>query len=234
MQFGNRLLDGLSANDRRRLGALVETVSLGSQQYTNHRDARMTHVDFPSGALMSVVATLANGGTCEVAVVGLEGFVEIDAALESRVAGRSSFCQVAGTVVRMPIDVFLAELESNRAFAVLVRRSVRARSFVTEQTAACNAKHSMVERCARWLLMVRERTGSDGFRITQDFLAMMLGVRRASVTIAARALQAAGTITYYRGEVRILDRSGLGEAACECYEISRAAIERAFSSADQD
>jgi len=230
--FGNRLLAALSEVTRARVEATVDVVALERQQYTNRYDTPMETVDFPIDAVMSVVATLANGSTCEVATVGREGFVEADAALASRIAHRTSFCQIPGHVARMPIDAFQAELDTNPEFRALVLRAVRTRTFMTEQLATCNLKHTIVERFARWLLMTRDRLERAQFNVTHEFLAMMLGARRAGVSQAAATLQAGGCIAYRRGIVMILNDDLLAARACECYAAERVAVETCFRDDD--
>jgi CRP-like cAMP-binding protein len=230
--FGNRLLAALSVSARVRIATMLDVIALERQQYTNRFDVPMKTVDFPIDTVMSVVATLSNGTTCEVATVGREGFVEVDAALASRIAHRTSFCQIPGHVARMPIDGFVAELDTNTEFKTLVLRSVRARTFMTEQLATCNLKHTIVERFGRWLLMTRDRLGRSEFKVTHEFLAMMLGARRAGVSQAAATLQAVGCIAYRRGIVMILDDRALTARACECYEAERVVIETAFRKDD--
>ncbi|MDP9106695.1 MAG: Crp/Fnr family transcriptional regulator [Candidatus Eremiobacteraeota bacterium] len=226
--FRNRVLGALSAAAQARFAALLDVVALERQQHTNVYDAPMRTVDFPIDAVMSVVATLANGSTVEVATVGCEGFVEVDAALASRTAHRTSFCQVPGHVARMPIDVFQAELERDAEFRTVVLRVVRARTFMTEQLATCNLKHTVIERFARWLLMTRDRLERSEFKVTHEFLGMMLGARRAGVSQAAATLQASGCIAYRRGLIEILDDRALTARACECYTAEREAIEICF------
>jgi CRP-like cAMP-binding protein len=230
--FENRLLAALSETSRARIEGSIEVVPLDRQQYTNLYDAPMRFVDFPIDAVMSVVTTLRNGSTCEVATIGREGFVEVDAALASRTAHRTSFCQIPGHVARMPVNVFQAELDENHEFKTLVLRAVRARAFITEQLATCNLKHTLVERFGRWLLMTRDRLECDEFRVTHEFLAMMLGSRRAGVSQAAATLQMAGCIAYRRGIIRILERDALIARTCECYAAEREAIELCFRKDD--
>ena len=226
--FGNRLLAALSEVTRARVHATLDVVALARQQFTNRYDTPMQTVDFPIDAVMSVVATLSNGSTCEVATVGREGFVEVGAALASRTAHRTSFCQIPGHVARMPIDAFQAELETNREFKTLVMHAVRTRAFMTEQLAMCNLKHTIVERFARWLLMTRDRLKCSEFNVTHEFLAMMLGARRAGVSQAAATLQAGGCIAYRRGIIVILNDTALTARACECYAAERDAVETGF------
>jgi CRP-like cAMP-binding protein len=226
--FANRLLGVLPAADRARLQPMIAVVALEPRQHTNFYDTPMRSVDFPIDAILSVVATLSNGSTCEVATVGREGFVEIDAALASRVAHRTSFCQIPGRVARMPIGVFEAELRASPEFKTLVMRAVRARVFITEQLAMCNLKHAVIERFARWLLMTRDRLQRGEFKVTHEFLAMMLGARRAGVSQAAAILQRAGCIAYRRGIIIILDDDALAARSCECYAAEREAIDMSF------
>ncbi len=226
--FGNRLLSALSASGRARVAAMLDVVALERQQYTNRADTVMRNVDFPIDTVMSVVATLANGSTCEVATVGREGFVEVDAALASRVAQRASFCQIPGYVARMPLDAFQAELDVNPEFKTFVLRAVRARTFMTEQLATCNLKHTVIERFARWLLMTRDRLDRGEFKVTHEFLAMMLGARRAGVSQAAATLQAGRCIAYRRGIIMILDDNALAARACECYAAEREVIKQCY------
>jgi CRP-like cAMP-binding protein len=213
-------------------GRLISHRLRRDEHIHGHGDA-ITFVDFPVDALVSIVSTLENGGMCEVATVGRESFAEVDVALGSRISSRTAFCQTPGTVLRLPVDDFEA-LWTLPAVARLVRRVVRARLIVTEQLATCNVRHSVIERCAKWLLLTRFHLGLDELSMTHDFLALMLGVRRAGVTTAAAALQAAGAIEYRRGAIRILSPEKLGELACECPGICIAAYERSLAGDDVD
>jgi CRP-like cAMP-binding protein len=200
------------------------------EQIHGHGEA-ITFVNFPVNALVSIVSTLSNGGMCEVATVGREGFAEVDVALGSRISSRTAFCQTPGTVLRLPVDDF-ERLWAHPAVATLVRRVVRARLIVTEQLATCNVRHTVIERCAKWLLLTRFHLGLDVLSMTHDFLALMLGVRRAGVTTAAAALQAAGAIEYRRGSIRLMSLERLAELACECPAVCIGAYERSLSGDD--
>lgn len=215
---GNRLLDALPQADRVGLEADLEVVTLAAHTFTHAAGAVLTYVDFPIGAVFSVVATLEDGDTIEVGSVGSEGFVESDAALNSPFSQRSSICQVGGTVGRMSIARFVARMASSESFARHMRRNVRATLFRAQQFAACNAKHSILQRCARWLSMTEDRVGNARFSLTHEFLAIMMGVRRASVSEAADALAEMGAISYRRGILTVLDKALLNATACECYE----------------
>jgi CRP-like cAMP-binding protein len=222
---GNRLLDALPASDRIGLEADLEIVTIAAHKFTQSVGSVMNHVDFPIDAVLSVVATLENGDTVEVGTVGSEGFVESDAALNSALSQRTSFCQVRGTVGRMTIARFEARMTSSISFARLMRRNVRAALFSAQQFAACNAKHSILQRCARWLSMTEDRVGNPEFNLTHEFLAIMMGVRRASVSECADELHTMGAISYRRGAVRVLDRALLNATACECYAACKLAFE---------
>jgi CRP-like cAMP-binding protein len=221
---GNLLLDGLPQADRLDLEADLEIVTLAAHKFTHSVGRVMDYVDFPINAVLSVVATLKNGDSVEVGTVGSEGFVESDAALDSSLSQRTSFCQVRGTVGRMSISRFESRMASSGSFARLMRRNVRAALFSAQQFAACNVKHSILQRCARWLSMTEDRVGSAEFTLTHDFLAIMLGVRRPGVSEAADALQKLGAITYHRGAVTVLDHALLNATACECYQACKHAF----------
>jgi CRP-like cAMP-binding protein len=226
---GNRLLDGLPPVDRADLEADLQIITIPAHKFTQSVGGAVAHVDFPIDAVLSVVATLDNGDTVEVGTVGNEGFVEFDAALGSALAQRTSFCQVGGTVGRMPIGRFAERMANSGSFARHIRRNVRAALFSAQQFAACNVKHSILQRCARWLSMTEDRVGKAEFTLTHEFLAIMLGVRRASVSEAADSLQTMGAISYRRGVVSIIDQALLNSTACECYEACKLAFASSLS-----
>jgi len=189
----------------------------------------MECVDFPLTALMTVVGSLESGVEYEVAGVGTEGFVEVDAALDSKVALRTAMCQFPGEVARMPVEAFQTQLQLSPVFARLVRRAVRARLFLTEQNSMCSLRHSVAERLARWLLVTHERLPHrSDLDVTHDFLATILGSRRAGVSEAAAKLQELGAIDYQRGNVTFGDLGALAAASCECYAFCRDAIEESI------
>jgi CRP-like cAMP-binding protein len=221
---GNRLLDALLGADAPGLLSDLEVVTLPSRKWLAPYGGPRHHIDFPIDAVISIVATLRSGDAVEVGTVGREGFVETDAALESDTFRRGSFCHVSGNVARMSLRRFQERMDENTSFARLMRRSVTATLFTTQQFAACNARHDVEARCARWLLMTRDRVGRDSFPLTHDSLATLLGVRRASVTVAARSLQSCGAIAYTRGMVSIVHDAALRAAACECYEDCKEAF----------
>lgn len=222
---GNRILDALPHGDRVNIDADVDVLTVEAHQATHSVGGVVDHVDFPIDAVLSVVATLENGDTVEVGTVGSEGFVESDAALDAALSQRTSFCQVRGRVGRMSIRCFASRMAASGSFAQLMRRNVRATLFSAQQFAACNAKHTILQRCARWLSMTEDRVGSAEFMLSQEFLAIMLGVKRIGMSDATEKLQEMGAIAYRRGLVTVLDRALLNATACECYQ----ACKRAFA-----
>lgn len=222
---GNRLLDALPLGDRAGLAADVEIVTIAAHTFTHSADAVVEFVDFPIDAVISVVVALENGDMVEVGTVGCEGFVECDVALNAERAQRTSYCQVGGTVGRMTAARFAARMAGSPSFAGLMRRNVRAALFSAQQFAACNAEHSILQRCARWLSMTEDRVGQSHFMLTHEYLSILMGVRRASVSEAADALATLGAIAYHRGAVTVLDKTLLNGATCECYAACKQAFD---------
>jgi CRP-like cAMP-binding protein len=215
----NAILAGLPAADLEDLTPHLRIVPLTRGQVTNMADGRIGYVDFPLDAMISVMATFSTGNSCEVAFVGREGFVEADAALTFGAAARMTVCQIAGTVARMRADVFAAQLAERPVLDRLIRRSLRSRLYITEQIAACNLRHTVTERLARWLLTTSDGIGNDRVALTQETFAVMLGVRRAGVSEAAAALARKGAVTLGRAAITVADRAALRAAGCECYDM---------------
>jgi CRP-like cAMP-binding protein len=215
----NAILAALPPEDLEELASHLRVVTLTRAQTTNLADGRIGNVDFPLSAMISVMATFSSGTSCEVAFVGREGFVEADAALTFGAAARTTICQIPGTVARMRADVFAEQLVERPALDRLVRRSLRSRLYITEQIAACNLRHTVTERLARWLLTTSDGIGSDRVALTQETFAVMLGVRRAGVSEAAAALARKGAVTLGRAAITVADRGALREAGCECYDV---------------
>jgi CRP-like cAMP-binding protein len=217
---GNQLLDSLPGADRSELAESLRVVSFALRDPVTVAGEPLAHVAFPIDCVFSVVALFASGTTTEVGTVGREGYLpgEVSAGLPA--ALRTSFCQVPGQGALMPRAAFERAFAERPTFTALVQRYAGARLFTSEQLTACNLTHAVVQRCARWLLMTMDRVGGPDFPLTHEFLAMMLGVRRAGVTEAAGKLQRAGAISYRRGNITVLDRPMLLAASCECYEAT--------------
>lgn len=222
----NRLLALLSPGDRASLRPHLEPLSLEYRQPLYAADKKIEHVYFIETGVGSLVNTMANGQAAEVGTIGNEGLVGVPVVLGDDRAPTSVYVQVPGAGLRMKASLFKKALAQSATMQVVMLRYVHALFNQVAQSAACNHFHSLEQRTCRWLLMTRDRMHSDQFLLTQEFLAMMLGVQRAGVSIAAGGLQRAGLITYKRGNVTILDRPGLKKLSCECYEISKREFDR--------
>ena len=225
----NLLLSNLSNEVRDRLleGSRVEHLELAKVLFEPGEPIQ--HVYFPLCGVISLVTILTDGDLIEMATVGCEGVVgapmTYDPAKGSNARGVS---QIEGDSIRVSVDVFRAELLRSAELADLVNQFSYALFSLVGQNAACNRLHSIEQRCARWLLMTRDRVEDDQIHLTQEFLSQMLGARRASVTEAAATLQEAGAISYARGEITIVDRMLLEELSCECYDVVRTAFSRLY------
>jgi len=209
----------LPAAEREAICANVFIVTLASGAVTFDAGVAYDWVLFPIDCVLSVVAVLADGQGCEVGTIGNEGTAGIPIALGAR-ALRSTICQVAGRSGRMSTHAFLDAFDRYPGCRELVRASEIARSFFVEQLVVCNTIHTIEKRCARWLLSLADRKATDTYALTHEYLALMLGVRRPSVTLAERNLQTLGAITYRHGIIRIVDRALLESLACECYRVT--------------
>jgi CRP-like cAMP-binding protein len=223
-RLGNRLLDALPAGEVCGLAGDIVILSLKAKQSTQSAGERIVHVDFPIDAVLSVVATLKTGETVEVGTVGNESFVELEVALDSTLASRTSFCQVEGRVGRMGVDQFRHHMATSDAFARAMRTNVRAALFSSQQFAVCNLKHTVIQRCARWLAMTADRVDRPQFSLSREFLAIMLGAKAPVVAEATDRLERSGAVAYRASDVRVLDSGVLHNAACECYGFSKAAF----------
>lgn len=223
----NRLLAALAPDAAAWLEPHLAPVSLDVGQVLAEPGEPFTHVYFPETAIVSLVNRMADGAGVEVGTIGNEGMAGVAAFLEAEAAESQTFCQIPGAALRAPAAVVAEAAGAPPTFRRLLNRYTQAYLTQVAQGAACNRLHHLEARCARWLLMTHDRVGgADAFPLKQEFLALMLGVRRAGVTVAAGALQDAGLIRYRRGGIRVLDRAGLEAASCECYGIVRRAFDR--------
>jgi CRP-like cAMP-binding protein len=222
----NRILAALPPKELKRLEPKVEAVSLEFKQPVYEPGEPIRHVYFPTSGVVSLVTVMSDDQPVEIATVGREGMVGLPVFLEAGEIPGRAFCQVPGAALRMEAEAFKVEAQWGGGLTSLLLRYTQALFNQVAQSAACNRTHTVEERCARWLLMTQDRVGEDRFPLTQEFMAMMLGVRRATVNVAAGILQRAGFITYMRGRITVLDRPGLESASCECYAKVQSEFDR--------
>jgi CRP-like cAMP-binding protein len=223
----NRLLRALSPTTGPQVRLMLDPVALRLKETLITRDAPITAVYFPVDAVVSVVSTFADGSTREVATIGNEGLVGVPRFLQADRMPFTAVVQVPGAALRMEAAHFdLAVRTVGSDFVEVLARYTHAWCTQLSQHAVCHGHHRVVQRCARWLLQTQDRVGRATFPLTQEFLAVMLGVRRPSVTAVARHLQQAGLIQYQRGLIHVLDRPGLEAASCECYGVIRREMDR--------
>lgn len=222
----NRLLGLLTPTDYARLRPHLDRIPLGYRQSLYQANRPIGFVYFIESGVGSLVNTMTNGDAAEVGTIGNEGVVGLPLLLGDTRAPTAVYVQVPGGGLRMKATVFNKELARSASMRLVMHHYAHAFFNQVAQSAACNQFHSIEQRCARWMLMTHDRMQSDEFLLTQEFLAMMLGVQRTGVSVAAAALQRAGLIHYRRGNVSILDRRGLIGSSCECYGVSKKEFDR--------
>jgi CRP-like cAMP-binding protein len=222
----NQLLAALSTKNYRHLLPLLEPVSFALGDILYEPQAAIRYVYFPHRAVISIINILKNNSMVEMTLVGSEGMLGTALLSGDDRSPHQALVQVADGGMRMKTRIFKKEFGQNTELRNLVLSYSQALFVQVAQTAACNSLHPIVQRLARWLLMTQDRVGSDPFHLTHGFIATMLGVQRAGVTIAAGSLQKAGLIGYRRGTVSILKRDELEETACECYATIKAETAR--------
>ncbi len=216
-RIDNRLLAVLPPADRQRLRADLEWVTLNFGDVLMEPGDLIRHVYFPNNSLVSLLTLVDNRHALEVGMVGQEGMVGAALGLGVNITPVRALVQGGGRALRMRGSVFRKEMRQCAALQRGVHSYIHSLMKQVAQTAACNRFHAVDARLARWLLMTRDRIGSDSFPLTQEFLGHMLGVRRAGVTEAAQALKKRKLVQYSRGVISVLDGAGLESAACSCY-----------------
>lgn len=215
------LLRNVDADEIERLGSIVERVTLAQGTPLATAGDPPEYVWFPAGAIVSAVIRMEDGVLVEAALIGAEGVVGLNVFWGDRTTIISAVVQVAGVAFRCRTDVLRERINEFPTLRRAVFQYGGTFLATVAQTAACNATHNLRQRVSRWLLMANDRAGRDRFRITHEFVAAIINVRRAGVSQFASELRGAGAIAYTRGEVRILDRGVLESEACECYEAIR-------------
>jgi len=218
-QVGNSILRSLPRHERAQVLSSAEFVRLKLHQVLHEPGEAIKSCYFLNNGLGSVLTVLPHGKTVEVGLIGKEGFVGTPIIFGFKTSGLRVVTQGDGTAYRVEVSSLLAMLPECPELEKHLQRFSMILGMQSTQLAACNRLHDVVARLARWLLMSHDRIGGTTLPLTQDFLAQMLGTRRASVTVAAGTLQKAGMIEYTRGNVRILDRQKLEKTACGCYQV---------------
>ena len=217
----NLLLAALPAPDYARIEPMLESVSPRLKDVLHKPGEPLSDVYFPGGGFCSVLTVLEDGGMVEVATIGREGMVGMSAIFDSGPVPSVSMVQAeAATTYRMAVSAFRAEVDRRGPFHTLMSRYAQALIAFVMQSTACNAVHSIEQRLARWLLTAQDRVEANEFPLTQEFVAMMLGATRPTVSVVAATLQRAGLIRYHRGRVIVIDRAALEAASCECYRTA--------------
>lgn len=214
---GNSLVDALPLWQRNQFIAQCETVPMQWGECLAEKSMQIRYVYFPLTGFASLVISVDGHRPLELNMIGNEGMLGAELVLEKRVAPYTSIVQGSGAALRLSALAFVSQLESNPALRTICNRYVSVLVEQLAQSIACSCFHDVSKRLARWLLLTHDRTGGKDLELTHAFLATMLGVRRSAVTIAAGKLQRQKLISYSRGQIRVLSRSGLEEMACECY-----------------
>jgi CRP-like cAMP-binding protein len=225
----NRILSALPFEDYERLAPHLERVEMPHGQVLCKAGDLIEHVYFPINSMISLVSQLSDGSGAEVGLTGYEGMSGLSIVLGVKRSPHEAMVQIHDGAMRLRADVLLNEFKRGGALQRLLLRYTQSLLLQISQIAACNRLHSVEERLARWLLMSHDRCVCEDLPLTHEFIALMLGVRRAGVTTAAIALQAEGYINYKRGHITITDRKGLEDFACECYRIIKAEFDSIIS-----
>jgi len=213
----NQLLRALPASDYRRLLPDLQEVSLPSGHVLFEARERIAHVYFPQQCVVSLLAVVEGEPGVEIAIVGNEGMVGLSVFLGVANTASRAVSQVPDGAHRLTVAAFRRALTRGPALRQILLRYTDTLMTQIAQSAACNQRHSVEQRCARWLLMAHDRVGSNRFLLTQEFLGQMLDVQRPTVSAAARHLHGTGAIDYTRGRITVVSRARLEQGACACY-----------------
>jgi CRP-like cAMP-binding protein len=222
----NCLLAALPPADRQRWQPQLEAVDLPLGKVLYESGSTMSHVYFPTTAIVSLLYVLEDGASAEIAVVGREGLVGISLFMGGESTPSRAVVQSAGKGYRMRASVVKEEFDRSSAVLHLLLRYTQALITQMTQTAVCNRHHSLDQQLCRWLLLSLDRLDGSELKMTQELIANMLGVRREGVTEAALRLQSAGLISYTRGHIKVLDRAALEQRTCECYAVVKKEYDR--------
>jgi CRP-like cAMP-binding protein len=213
----NRLLAALPPADFKRLAASLTPVTLTLKQFLVEADEPIGAAYFIETGMVSYLHYLEGGDALEVGLIGSEGMVGVPLILGVDISSLGAMVQMEGTALRIGPTALRQAFNESETLRNRLLRYMQALHIQVSQTAVCNKHHTLEERLTRWLLMAHDRAGEDQFPMTHEFMSLMLGVRRAGVSVTANLLKQAGLIRYRSGSITILDRPGLEDAACECY-----------------
>ena len=222
----NQLLAALPEDELQRWLPLLEQVNLPLGLVLYESGGSLSHVYFPTTAIVSLLFVLENGGSTEIAVAGYEGVVGVSLFMGGESTPSRAVVQSAGLGYRLSSRVIKEAFNRSRPVMHLMLRYTQALMTQMTQTAVCNRHHTLDKQLCRWLLLSMDRLQGNELVMTQELIANMLGVRREGVTEAALKLQAAGLIAYARGHIKILDRQGIERRTCECYAVVKNEYDR--------
>lgn len=222
----NHLLATLPGEVYERLAPHLQPISFALGGVVYESSEQMKHLYFPTTCIVSLLYSMSNGATAEMGLVGNDGVVGIALFMGGNTVPNRAVVQVAGDALKVPAPIIQAEFKLGGPCQIALLRYTQALMTQISQTAVCNRLHLVEQRLCRWLLLCHDRMPSDKIRLTQEYIANMLGVRREGVTNAAGHLQAAGLIRYVRGHITILNRQGLEKASCECYQVVKTEFDR--------
>jgi CRP-like cAMP-binding protein len=226
VQFRNFLLAALQPADLAALSPSLVEVNLERAEVLFEPEDTVETIYFPGSACVSVIAVMSDGVMVEAATVGRESAVGLIDSITQQRAQMRTFTQIAGSALKLPAAKYRAQMLASPNLMTLTLNHVRATALQAEQGVACNVAHDVHGRLARWLLMTQDRTGSKSFALTQEYMAVMTGVQRSTVSMVAAQFKKARIIDYTRGAVVVLDRPALERHACECYAVVGGAFDQ--------
>lgn len=217
----NHILAALPVAEYDQLQPYITTVQLTTDTVLYKSEESIAAVYFPTSAVISIVGSTQEGSSTEVGMIGAEGMVGLPAFFGADTHPYQVICQLPGEALKLPVEILRDVLNHSSTLNRTLLRYSYTYLVQLAQSAICNRFHPLEERLCRWLLIAQDRAKRDQLQFTQEFLAQMIGARRVAVGLTANTLQAAGLIRYHRGQITILNRSGLEESACECYQVVR-------------
>jgi CRP-like cAMP-binding protein len=221
----NNILNSISDEDFEHLRPHLSRAELKQGDILYSAEQPIDYLYFPTGAMISIIGYTEDGQSAEIGVIGREGIVGIEALLGSTTSPNEHTVQLSNGALRIEREIAIQEFRKCGSFHDTVLIFVRRFMAQVSQTAVCNRLHPLEQRLGRWLLMCEDRSPSSDLKLTQEFLAIMTGATRASVTLAAIALKSAGFISYTRGKISIIDHDALEDFSCECYRVVKNAYE---------